>query len=61
MNVLPIPALDGGHAVFAIYEIITRRKPSDKLLEHAQYVGFIIIIALMVFATWNDIARIFGW
>lgn len=61
MNVLPIPALDGGHAVFALYEIITRRKPSEKLLEKAQYVGFIIIIALMVFATWNDIARIFGW
>lgn len=61
MNVLPIPALDGGHAVFALYEIITRRKPSEKLLERAQYVGFIIIIALMIFATWNDFSRIFGW
>lgn len=60
MNVLPIPALDGGHAVFAIYEIITRRKPSDKVLERAQYVGFAIILALMVFATWNDIMRIIG-
>lgn len=60
MNVLPIPALDGGHAVFAIYEIITRRKPSDKVLERAQYVGFAIIIALMIFATWNDIVRILG-
>ncbi|MBR4591021.1 MAG: site-2 protease family protein, partial [Bacteroidaceae bacterium] len=61
MNVLPIPALDGGHAVFALYEIITRRKPSDKVLEVAQYVGFIIIIALMILATWNDFSRIFGW
>lgn len=61
MNVLPIPALDGGHAVFALYEIITRRKPSEKVLEVAQYVGFIIIIALMILATWNDFSRIFGW
>ncbi len=60
MNVLPIPALDGGHAVFAIYEIITRRKPSDKVLERAQYVGFMFIIALLIFATWNDITRLFG-
>lgn len=60
MNVLPIPALDGGHAVFAIYEIITRRKPSDKVLERAQYVGFMFIIALLIFATWNDITRLLG-
>ena len=60
MNVLPIPALDGGHAVFAIYEIITRRKPSDKVLERAQYVGFTILIALLIFATWNDITRLLG-
>ncbi len=60
MNVLPIPALDGGHAVFAIYEIITRRKPSDKVLERAQYIGFMFIIALLIFATWNDITRLLG-
>ena len=60
MNVLPIPALDGGHAVFAIYEIITRRKPSDKVLERAQYVGFTILILLLIFATWNDITRLLG-
>lgn len=60
MNVLPIPALDGGHAVFAIYEIITRRKPSDKLLERAQYVGFSILIILLILATWNDISRLIG-
>ncbi len=60
MNLLPIPALDGGHAVFALYEIITRRKPSDKVLERAQYIGFMLIIALLIFATWNDITRLFG-
>ena len=60
MNVLPIPALDGGHAIFAIYEIITRRKPSEKVLIRAQYIGFILLIALMIFATWNDIVRILG-
>lgn len=60
MNVLPIPALDGGHAVFAIYEIITRRKPSDKVLATAQYIGVFLLIALMIFATWNDITRLLG-
>lgn len=58
MNLLPIPALDGGHAVLAVWEIITRRKPSDKFLEKVQYVGLWLIIALMVFATWNDIMRL---
>ncbi len=60
MNVLPIPALDGGHAVFAIYEIITKKKPSDKVLAKAQYIGFFIIIALLILATWNDITRLLG-
>ena len=60
MNVLPIPALEGGHAVFAIYEMVTRRKPSDKVLERAQYVGFAILIGLLVLATWNDITRLLG-
>jgi len=60
MNVLPIPALDGGHAVFAIYEIITGRKPSEKVLERAQYVGMILLIGLMILAQANDILRLFG-
>ena len=60
MNILPIPALDGGHAVFAIYEMVTRRKPSDKVLEKAQYIGFAILIGLLILATWNDITRLLG-
>lgn len=59
MNLLPIPALDGGHALFCIYEIITGRKPNDKFMEYAQTVGMIIILALMVFAFGNDIFRLF--
>jgi regulator of sigma E protease len=55
INILPIPALDGGHAVFAIYEILFRRKPSDKFLESAQMVGFVILLCLMAFALGNDI------
>jgi regulator of sigma E protease len=55
VNVLPIPALDGGHAVFIVYELITGRKPSDKFLERAQTVGMILLLALMVFALGNDI------
>ena len=60
MNLLPIPALDGGHAVFAIYEMITRRKPSEKLLERVQYIGMILLIGLMILAQANDILRLFG-
>lgn len=55
INILPIPALDGGHTVFILYEIIFRRKPSDKVLEYAQMVGFFILLCLMVFALRNDI------
>lgn len=55
INVLPIPALDGGHAVFIIYELITGRKPSEKFLEKAQTVGMILLIGLMVYALGNDI------
>lgn len=58
MNLLPIPGLDGGHVLFTLYEIITRRKPSDKFLEYAQIVGFVIILALMLYANGNDW---FGW
>ncbi|PIR13361.1 MAG: RIP metalloprotease RseP, partial [Flavobacteriales bacterium CG11_big_fil_rev_8_21_14_0_20_35_7] len=50
MNLLPIPALDGGHVMFTLFEIITRKKPSDKFLEYAQITGFIILIALLLFA-----------
>lgn len=59
-NLLPIPALDGGHAVFALYEMITGRKPSDKFLEYAQMAGVIIILGLMIFIFGNDIFNIFS-
>lgn len=59
MNLLPIPGLDGGHVMFTLYEMITRRKPSTQLLEFATMIGFLLLISLMVYATWNDITRIF--
>jgi regulator of sigma E protease len=59
MNLLPIPALDGGHVMFTLFEIITRRKPSDKFLEYAQIAGFVILIALLLFANGNDIYKLF--
>jgi regulator of sigma E protease len=58
MNLLPIPALDGGHVVFTIVEMITGRKPSDKFLEYAQIAGMVILFALLIFANGNDW---FGW
>lgn len=57
LNLLPIPALDGGHVVFLLYEWITGRKPSDKFMEYAQMVGFLLLIALVVFANGNDIYK----
>ncbi len=57
INLLPIPGLDGGHALFAIWEIITGRKPSDKFLEYAQIVGMAILLMLLLLAFWNDITR----
>lgn len=57
MNILPIPALDGGHVMFLIYEIITGRKPGDKFLEYAQTVGMILLLGLLLFANGNDIIR----
>ena len=57
MNLLPIPALDGGHVMFLLYEMITRRKPSDKFMENAQMVGFVLLIALLLFANGNDIYK----
>jgi regulator of sigma E protease len=57
MNLLPIPALDGGHVVFTLYEMISGRKPSDKFLEYAQVTGFVILMALLLFANGNDVYR----
>lgn len=57
MNLLPIPALDGGHVMFLLYEMISGRKPSDKFLEKAQMVGFFILIGLLLYANGNDIYR----
>ena len=54
MNILPIPALDGGHVFFLLYEVITRRKPSDEFMERAQMVGMILLFALMALAVFND-------
>jgi len=59
MNILPIPALDGGHVMFLLYEVVARRKPGDKFLEYAQITGMILIVALVLFANGNDIIRIF--
>ena len=59
MNLLPIPALDGGHIVFTLYEMITRRKPSDRFLAVVQMIGMVLLLALMVLAFGNDIARLF--
>lgn len=59
MNLLPIPALDGGHVMFLTYEMISRRKPSDKFLETAQKVGMVFLLALMVFIFANDIIKLF--
>ena len=59
MNLLPIPALDGGHVMFLSYEIISRRKPSDKFLENAQKVGMVFLLMLMVFIFANDIIKLF--
>lgn len=58
MNILPIPALDGGHVMFLLYEVITGRKPSDKFLEYAQIAGMVILFALLIFANGNDILRL---
>ena len=59
LNLLPIPALDGGHVMFLMYEIITGRKPSDKFMEYAQVAGMILLLALLVFANGNDIVKLF--
>ncbi|MAV22091.1 MAG: RIP metalloprotease RseP [Flavobacteriaceae bacterium] len=60
MNVLPIPALDGGHVMFLLYEIITGRKPSDKFMEVSTMIGFFLLIALVLYANGNDLFRAFA-
>ena len=59
INLLPIPALDGGHVMFLLWEVITGRKPSDKILEYSTMVGFVLLIILMVYALGLDISRLF--
>jgi regulator of sigma E protease len=58
MNILPIPALDGGHVIFLLFEVITGRKPSDKFLEYAQIAGMILLFSLLLFANGNDILKL---
>lgn len=58
MNILPIPALDGGHVMFLLYEVVTGRKPSDKFLEYAQITGMILLLGLLILANGNDILRL---
>lgn len=60
VNILPIPALDGGHALFTLYEMITRRKPGEKFMEYAQITGMVIILGLFILANVNDIMRFFN-
>ncbi len=59
LNILPIPALDGGHVMFLMYEIITGRKPGDRFMEYAQIVGMILLFGLLIFANMNDVIRLF--
>jgi len=59
LNLLPIPALDGGHVMFLVYEMISGRKPSDKFMEYAQIAGMIILLGILVFANGNDIIKLF--
>ncbi|MDR3266130.1 MAG: RIP metalloprotease RseP [Tannerella sp.] len=60
MNILPIPALDGGHVLFLLVEVVTRRKPSDKFLEYSQIVGMVILFSLLLYANGNDVLRFFA-
>jgi regulator of sigma E protease len=59
MNMLPIPALDGGHMVFLVYEMVSGRKPGDKFMEYAQIAGMVLILSLVLFANANDIIKLF--
>ena len=57
MNILPIPALDGGHVVFLIYEMITGKEAPKKVLEYAQMVGMVLLLSLVLYANFNDLYR----
>ena len=57
MNILPIPALDGGHVLFLLAEVVTGRQPSDKFLEYAQMTGMLLLLGLFLLAAYNDITR----
>ena len=59
MNLLPIPALDGGHVMFLLYEIVMRKPAPEKVIEYAQIGGMIILFSLLIFANGNDIMRLF--
>ena len=59
MNILPIPALDGGHVMFLLYEMVSGRKPNDKFMEYAQMFGFFLLLALVLFANGNDVCWFF--
>ena len=59
MNILPIPALDGGHVLFLLYEVIARRKPNEKFMEYAQITGMVLLFALLLYANLNDVIRFF--
>jgi regulator of sigma E protease len=59
MNLLPIPALDGGHVIFLLFEMITGRKPGDKFLEYAQIAGMVLLLSLVIYANGNDIFKLF--
>ncbi len=60
MNLLPIPALDGGHVMFLLYEIIVGRKPADKFLEYSQMIGMILLFTLLLYVNFNDVLRLFN-
>ena len=60
MNILPIPALDGGHVTFLLYEIISGRKPGDKFMEYAQIVGMVLLLGLLLYANLNDVIGLFN-
>jgi regulator of sigma E protease len=59
MNILPIPALDGGHVVFLLYEMVTGRAPNQRVLEVAQMIGMVLLLGLILFANGNDLFKAF--
>jgi regulator of sigma E protease len=58
LNILPIPALDGGHVIFLLYEMITGRKPNEKVMEYAQWVGMALLLTVIIYANGLDIGRL---